>query len=194
MLKKIELRLPKMRGKQLISYMLIFVIIPVANYLIGKHLDKWLSLQIYPPFPFNLVLGFGVFFFGLMVGIRATQLIYKKGGGLPWGEAKKEVQTERLVTEGLYAYTRNPMVLGYSLLPFGMGLMFQSLGMTLSMSPIVLFVNVAIIKLWEEPNLKIRFGKKYEEYRERTPFLIPRDLKFIESLVDPENKRFGLGP
>jgi protein-S-isoprenylcysteine O-methyltransferase Ste14 len=124
-----------------------------------------------------------VFIFGLGVGLRSTRLLYSRGGGLPWGEAVEDAKTSRLVTSGVYAYTRNPMVLGYSLLPFAMGVLLQSLGMTLSITPLVLLLNVAIVKLREEPDLEERFGDEYRRYRERTPFLVPDPRKLYHGFI-----------
>ncbi len=167
------MKAPRVSRGQLLTYMLIFVAMPVVTFFFGGWLDGALNLPRFPPFPFNLIAGFAVFFTGLAIGIKATRLLYRLGYGLPWGEAREVAQTTKLVTRGLYAYIRNPMVLGYSMLPLGMGLMFRSLGMALSITPIVLLVNVVMVKWREEPGLERRFGDEYRGYRRRTPFLIP---------------------
>lgn len=165
---------PRIDKKPLSRYMGIFFVMPVLTYLGGTWVDSMLGLPKFPPFPYNLFLGFAIFGIGLFIGIKATRLLYVLGGGLPWGEARVEDQSKRLVKTGLYVYTRNPMVLGYSLLPCGMGMMFQSLGMMIIFPLSVFAVNIAIVKLKEEPRLEERFGKEYEEYRARTPFLLPQ--------------------
>jgi len=175
---------PKMKRKQLFSYMLIFVAAPILTYTIGRWLDDRLSLPVFPPYPFNLLVGFGVFFSGLAIGIKSTRLLYKEGFGLPWGEVRRNVQSMRLVITGPYAYTRNPMVLGYSMLPLGMGVMFRSLGMALPTSAFVLMVSVVLVKIKEEPKLEERFGNEYREYRRKTPFLIPHMGPLIRGIVD----------
>jgi protein-S-isoprenylcysteine O-methyltransferase Ste14 len=164
----------KVRVTQLVLYLAIFVAMPMLTFLVGRSVDGYLGLPVFPPLPWNLVVGLGVFLGGLWLGLRSTMLLYGLGGGLPWGEVKEEAKTSRLVTSGVYAYTRNPMILGYTLLPFGMGVMFQSPGMALTISPFVLVANVLIVKLVEEPNLVARFGEDYIRYRERTPILIPK--------------------
>lgn len=163
--------------------MMIFVIIPLLTFKFGRYLDYVLEIPPYPAIPWNIFIGFGVFYFGLSLGIKSTRLLYDIGGGLPWGEAVEEVKTTKLVTTGAYKYIRNPMVLGYSLLPLGMGVMFQSPGMALSIFPVVLFLNMAIVKLKEEPDLRRRFGKKYEIYRKSTPFLIPRPRRIYDEII-----------
>lgn len=174
---------PRIRPKQLATYMLIFVAAPVITFTFGRWLDGVLSLPEFPPFPFNLLLGFTVFFAGLSIGIKSTRLLYREGFGLPWGEARREVQSERLVTTGPYAYTRNPMVLGYSLLPLGMGLMFRSPGMAFPTTAAVLLINIVLVKTREEPNLERRFGEEFLDYKRRTPFLIPDAGALMKAIV-----------
>ena len=176
-------RTAPVKARQLTSYIMIFFVMPVITYLAGRRVDSVLGLQRYPPFPWNLYIGVAGFIFGLGGGLRSTRLLYSRGGGLPWGEAVEDAKTSRLVTSGVYAYTRNPMVLGYSLLPLAMGVLLQSPGMALSITPLVLLLNVAIVKLREEPDLEKRFGDEYRRYREKTPFLVPDPGRLYRGFV-----------
>jgi protein-S-isoprenylcysteine O-methyltransferase Ste14 len=169
---------PAIPKGQLVTYLAIFVVVPILTYLIGERLDELLSLPAFPPFPANLLIGFAVFYVGLSIGIKSTKVLYREGMGLPWGEARKKVQSSRLVVTGPYAYTRNPMILGYSMLPCGMGFMFRSPGMFTAIPLAVALINIVIVKIREEPSLETRFGQEFLNYKESTPFLIPgpRDL------------------
>jgi len=165
---------PRIRTKYLLFYASIFIAAPSLTYLVGRFLDYIFILPSFPSFPINLVLGSVIFCTGLAIGIKATRTLFKRGRGLPWGGLEGQSQTSILITNGIYAYTRNPMVLGYCLLPCGMGIMFRSISMALIAPAIILFVSAGITKKREEPNLKKRFGKAYSEYKKNTPFLIPR--------------------
>jgi protein-S-isoprenylcysteine O-methyltransferase Ste14 len=182
-MKDMDGRAPPINRRHLSIYLLIFVVIPLITYILGKFVDGALELPAFPPFPWNMLLGSVIFVLGLSIGIKSTRLLYRLGEGLPWGEAHEDSRTRKLVTRGLYTYTRNPMILGYSLLPCGMGIMFRSIGMTTSITTIVLVINVVIVKIKEEPNLEKRFGETYQDYKRKTPFLIPRDLQFIKYVV-----------
>ena len=164
---------PPINWRQLLFYASIFIIAPILTFIIGRWMDEILHLPKWPGYPSNL-LGIGIIACGVVIGIKSTRQLYFKGSGLPWGEAKKEVQTTHLVTSGLYAHTRHPMTMGYSLLPCGMGLIFQSPGMTFGITILILLINISIIKVYEEPHLEERFGLEYLTYKEKTPFLIPR--------------------
>jgi len=165
---------PRIKQSQLAVYLLIFVAAPTLTFTLGTWLDQTLGFSPYPPFPSNIFLGTAVMIIGLNLGIKSTRQLYHAGLGLPWGEAAHEVETQRLVVDGIYAYSRNPMVLGYSLLPVAMGLMFRSIGMMLSLTPAVLVLNYIIVKTREEPRLLERFGDEYLAYKAKTPFLFPR--------------------
>ncbi|MCW4020571.1 MAG: isoprenylcysteine carboxylmethyltransferase family protein [Candidatus Bathyarchaeota archaeon] len=167
----------------LLPYAVIFVAVPILTFIIGKWVDATLSLPSFPPFPANLCIGAAIFFFGLAIGIKSTRTLYRIGRGLPWGEMSKQSRSTRLVTSGPYAYCRNPMTLGYSLLPCGMGVMFRSIGMTIFVPAIVFAIMIGWLKVKEEPNLEKRFGEAYREYKRRTPFLIPHTRPITLNLI-----------
>jgi protein-S-isoprenylcysteine O-methyltransferase Ste14 len=68
----------------------------------------------------------------------------------------------KLVTDGPYAYSRNPMLTGVFLFLAGIGILYGS------------FASIIGFKYIEEPELEKRFGKAYADYRERTPIIVPR--------------------
>jgi protein-S-isoprenylcysteine O-methyltransferase Ste14 len=176
---------PKIKVNQLLGYLFIFFAMPVINFVFGLWFDSRLNLPRIPIFPLNLFIGMSVMVIGLNLGIKSTRQLFNAGIGLPWGEIDHEVETSKLIIDGLYAYSRNPMVLGYSILPLGMGIMFQSLGMALSMTPVVLLINIIIVKAREEPRLIERFGEEYKKYREKTPFLLPNWFVFFREYLVP---------
>ncbi len=174
---------PRMRIGHLLFYASIFIAAPILTYFVGSFLDALFLFPSFPPFPINLILGSAVFFTGLAIGIKATRTLFKRGRGLPWGEFNGKSQSRTLVTNGIYAYTRNPMVLGYSLLPCGMGIMFRSISMTILIPALTLLASAWVAKTREEPRLHERFGATYSEYKRNTPFLIPRLKPLIVDLT-----------
>ncbi len=163
--------------------MMIFLFIPLITYWLGKTIDNLLKLPKIPNIPWNFILGFPVLLIGLFIGLRATRLIYYKGQGLPWGGIETSVKSRNLVTDGIYSYCRNPMVLGYSMLPVGMGIIFMSVGMFFFIPSIILTYNIIMLKYKEEPSLESRFGVEYLEYKENVPFLLPNISKMFKDLL-----------
>lgn len=153
---------------------LFVVIFPLVTFWTGKMIDGLLGFPIFPPFPWNLLVGLVVLSVGFGVAWGAIYQLYRAGRGLPWGDVDYPAQSTQLVTTGLYAYSRNPMILGFLILLSGIGWVVQSI------SAILLIPLVAFILLWlwlkrrEEPQLEQRFGDAYRAYKETTPLIIPR--------------------
>jgi protein-S-isoprenylcysteine O-methyltransferase Ste14 len=78
-----------------------------------------------------------------------------------------------LLVSGLYRYVRNPMYVALSLMIFGQGLLFGSVGL-LEYGVVVWLGFFVFVVLYEEPTLRGKFGKEYEEYCARVPRWIPR--------------------
>ena len=92
-----------------------------------------------------------------------------KGLGAPFFIAL----SRKLTSDWLYAWTRNPMVLATSAWLLSLGLWFQSGLFVLWV--LILFVPALLffVKVFEERELEIRFGRSYLEYKSRTPMLFP---------------------
>ncbi|WP_417515275.1 methyltransferase family protein [Minwuia sp.] len=73
---------------------------------------------------------------------------------------------DRLVDEGPFRHTRNPMYLGFSVILFGIAIYLGSIGPFLAVP-----VFVAIADRWyipdEEKRMKALFGAQYDAYRAR---------------------------
>jgi protein-S-isoprenylcysteine O-methyltransferase Ste14 len=81
---------------------------------------------------------------------------------------------QELVTEGPYAWSRNPMLTGVFACLFGIGFLLHSLSMVLVWTPVFVVFNILELKLVEEPELERRFGESYIEYKQRVPMFIPK--------------------
>jgi protein-S-isoprenylcysteine O-methyltransferase Ste14 len=109
---------------------------------------------------------FGYIFFGLgaLFGILPI-IIFKRKGGVSRGESY--INTQQIVTTGLYAFVRHPQYLSF---------IFLSLGLTLlSQTWINLILTVLIIILtyqWtfsEDKRLIDKFGEVYKQYKAKVP-------------------------
>ena len=80
---------------------------------------------------------------------------------------------QHLVVTGLYRYVRNPMYVAVSSLIFGQGLLFGSVSL-LEYGLVVWLGFFAFVVLYEEPTLREKFDKEYEDYCARVPRWLPR--------------------
>lgn len=158
----------------IVSVLFLFVI-PIGLLYAGGHLDAYI-------FPFSMpqyvnLVGLPILFTGFLLSITSIWQLYSYGSGISWGDVVDYSPSSRLVTKRLYNYTRNPMLLRYGLFIMGVGLFYESFSTAFIFSTLL----VALVSFWikrkEEPELVKRFGQEYIEYREKTPFIIPRILK-----------------
>ncbi|MFZ5921936.1 MAG: methyltransferase family protein [Chloroflexota bacterium] len=128
-------------------------------------LDSELWVLALPPWLGLSLMGLS----GLFLALAVASLLLK-GLGLPFALAL----TRAVVTDWVYAWTRNPMVLAALAFLVGLGLWLRSglfLAWLLVMVGPVIFV---FLKIYEERELEIRFGRSYLDYKSATPMLWPR--------------------
>jgi len=116
------------------------------------------------PFPapmFVQKLGLGFAALGFIVGLLALIEFRRVGHASdPKGPAG------RLVTSGVYRYTRNPIYLGFALMLIGIPLNTGSYWGVILLWPLITLTNNLIIK-YEEAHLTEEFDTAYMEYSSR---------------------------
>ena len=102
----------------------------------------------------------------LVIWSVSAQVTLGKGTPAP------KVPTQRLVIQGPYAFSRNPMTLGALILYLGIGFGMGS-GVVILLTLVVVSTLLTFIYFHETRELTERFGEAYLEYQRRTPFLLP---------------------
>ena len=74
--------------------------------------------------------------------------------------------TTRIVTHGLYRFTRNPMYIGFALWTFGIAILADSIWM-LGAVPIGLVLTNLLVVEREERYLERKFGEEYLAYKRK---------------------------
>jgi protein-S-isoprenylcysteine O-methyltransferase Ste14 len=108
--------------------------------------------------------GIALMAIGVMLYVYCAIRFAREGRGTP----SPIEPTRRLVTSGIFRYSRNPIYVGY--VAFLLGL-FVFFGDTLLLAYALLVAGLihALVVRWEEPDLTQRFGDEYESYLQRTP-------------------------
>lgn len=120
-----------------------------------------------------LLVGLAVIFviFGILISLRRRKYFNSSQvSGVP--ELSKTQYPGRLITEGPYAYIRNPRYVEMAILTLGYVLLANYL-VPYIMYLLSLPVTYQVVIL-EEKELLQRFGKEYEEYCLRVPRFIPK--------------------
>ena len=84
----------------------------------------------------------------------------------------------RLVTGRLYGWMRNPMYVAVTTIVLGEAMFYGSVALLVWAAVVWVLMNFFVI-LYEEPNLRRRFGPPYEAYLERVPRWIPSRPRII---------------
>ena len=113
--------------------------------------------------------GIGVLLIGLTLFVASLRQFIVRGRGTlaPWDPPT------HLVVEGPYRYVRNPMISGVLFIVSGEAMVLLSSAHGV-WALIFFLINVTYIPISEEPGLRQRFGRSYDEYCANVGRFIPR--------------------
>jgi len=106
----------------------------------------------------------------LMLAFRAAanggrELSKGRVGDIP------RMETNRLVTTGLYSCMRHPMLFGLTLLPLGWAFLLGSPTFMTLVAPLEMLFIVLMVIIFEEREADSKFGEAYETYRQQVPMV-----------------------
>lgn len=161
---------PKRRRELLTPLgLLIFAGTLTAVIVGGLYTDRWIGLPALLPGTAGVTVGVLLLSAGALLSGWCVVLFWKaRGAPVPVNPP------EELIVSGPYAWVRNPMLTGVFAMLFGLGLLLHSVGIAFIWTPAYVLVQVAELKLVEEPEMARRFGAAYAEYRSRVPMFVPR--------------------
>lgn len=156
--------------RQLIS----IVILPfAAAVMVPLWLIKARDVALQPPATaiefLAVALGLLLLSGGLWLFTSSVRRFARDGDGTlaPWDPPR------RFVVTGPYRYVRNPMISGVIFILLGEAALLWSRP-HLAWALIFIAANAVFIPVFEEPQLRARFGERYEVYTRHVGRLIPR--------------------
>jgi protein-S-isoprenylcysteine O-methyltransferase Ste14 len=114
------------------------------------------------------LIGFLVALAGQVVRAGTIGLVYIIRGG-----KNRQVYAKDLVTEGVFAHSRNPMYVGNLLILSGMAITSNCWTTVLVAIPVTAFIYRAIVAA-EENYLRGRFGPAFDDYCRSVPRFLPK--------------------
>lgn len=133
------------------------------------HLDELIGLKPLPWRSVFLIAGIILAVPGLYFLAISNKLLRALGSG-----TNAFRLTKQIVEADIYKYTRNPMSLGYYLFSLGVGFISGSTLLTLYVLLGLIPAHLFFLRFFEELELELRLGESYKEYKQKTPFLVPR--------------------
>ena len=133
---------------------LVFLIVLLATY--GMHYFWPIGIGSVSVFKY---IGMAVVVLGIVIIIIASISFKQTETNIePWKP------TTKIITAGIYGYSRNPIYLALCLVQMGMGIFLNSLWVLIGVIiTAILLYHIAIIK--EELYLETKFGEEYVQYR-----------------------------
>lgn len=147
--------------------------------------DKKGAAVKFPPlliFLFLLVIAYGLQYFWPISIIGSSGLRYIGGGVVMLGigivilaaqsfkRAETNIEpwkpTTKIISTGIYTYSRNPIYTGFCLVLIGIGIFLNSLWILISFIPSAILVYYVAIKK-EEIYLERKFGEEYISYKNK---------------------------
>jgi protein-S-isoprenylcysteine O-methyltransferase Ste14 len=111
-----------------------------------------------------IIFGVVLFFAGIYICIWA-KLVMKKNWGIP---SQLNIKRQRkLIREGPFKFSRNPMYLGFIVLLLGYSIALRSMLLPLIVGLAIWYFTRAVKK--EEKLLEKNFGSTYKDYKRRVP-------------------------
>jgi protein-S-isoprenylcysteine O-methyltransferase Ste14 len=153
-----------------LALIILIIVIPIGIIFFG--LPWYLSFINY----YGTILGVILVVIGIIINSVAIM-----NQGYKYSDNTTE-NINKLVTTGIYAYTRNPMYLGQAIIVIGLFIVFP---FTILLIPVFLFIFALYSRAkTEEKELYGKFGEEYMEYKGEVSFLIPNPIKMIKSKED----------
>ena len=147
---------------------LIWILMLIGGGILGISLDlQWFHSLFVNPLFHLATLAAGIFLLRLV--LRASRhtgrLLARLGreGDIP------RMETNKLVTTGVYSCMRHPMHFGLLFFPWSVALILGSPSFILVIAPLEMLFILIMIKLVEEPEVIRKFGDSYREYQKQVP-------------------------
>lgn len=149
--------------------MLVWLVFLVGGIWGGLSLDRILFPAVYRSLWFHMagfLVGLGLLRLVMTVSRNTGRTLAKYGreGKLP------RMETNRIVTAGVYRYMRHPMHLGLLFFPFAFAFLVGSPSFVFMIAPAEAILILLLIKWIEEPEAIRKFGTEYLNYMSQTPW------------------------
>jgi protein-S-isoprenylcysteine O-methyltransferase Ste14 len=125
----------------------------------------------------SFIIGVGLLWLVMRISKNTGKTLAKYGRK---GKIKR-LDTNILVTQGIYKYMRHPMHLGLFLFPLSIAFMTGIISFIIIIVPAEIIIMLLLIKLIEEPEAISKFGNDYIQYKKNTPAFCLR-IKCIKEL------------
>jgi len=169
---------------------IIWLLFIIGGIALSIYMDKYVFHlpRLEKGFVYYIIFGFGVILFVNILNISGNvgRTLAKHG------KTSKDIgrlQTDRLVTTGIYSKMRHPMNQGLIMLPMAIALIGVSPSFIFFIAPIEMLAMYIMIRTIEEAETRRKFGKEYDDYCAKTPRFCFKWECIKALLKNPDAKR-----
>ena len=146
---------------------ILWLLLLIGGAVLGICMDWNSELFRNPLFHIaSAIVGFIVLMFSFRAaGNGGRELSKGRVGDIP------RLETNKLVTTGIYGCMRHPMLFGLTLLPLGWALLIGSSSYILIIAPLEMLFIIFMVIVFEEREAENKFGDDYRRYREKVPMV-----------------------
>jgi len=145
--------------------------IPLSMYFVAWALGVSLPEGIFWGHTLQQYMGYWAMYIGYGLNLLGGVLIILGWKGIHSQYWRRDEGEGKLVTEGIYSYSRHPQYLGFILMTLGLLIHWTTIPL-LIMWP-MLVVQYYRLARREERDMEREFGESYSEYKKRVPMFIP---------------------
>jgi len=145
----------------------LWLLMLLGGAALGISMDQ--SSMLYHDFTFHIITAL-IGFIIISIAFRAAakggkELAKGREGDIP------RLETNKLVTSGIYSCMRHPMLFGLTLLPLGWALLLGSPTFITIIAPIEMIFIIFMVVIFEEMEIKRKFPQEYEDYKKEVPMV-----------------------
>ena len=146
---------------------LLWVLMLVGGAIYGKLVD--INDPVWHSYIFHII----SFILGYIVLVYAFRSAANGGRELKKGRVGDipRLETNRLVTTGIYSCMRHPMLFGLTLLPLGTALVVGSPTFISIIAPLEMIFIIFMVIVFEEWEVRKKFADEYREYASKVPMV-----------------------
>jgi protein-S-isoprenylcysteine O-methyltransferase Ste14 len=127
--------------------------------LLAAALVEWLYPTTFAQGPVRWIAGSFFFLFGVWLNVAGFRTQRRAGTDpIPFNP------TTRIVSHGLYRFTRNPMYIGFAFWTLGLAVLIDSVWMLVALPVGLVLIDLLVVRR-EEAYLERKFGDEYLQYK-----------------------------
>ncbi len=159
---------------------LLWIFILVGGVYFGIKCDLIYFGDLFGSITFH-IFSFAIGLFMMKLSFNAAKVggrelkKYGRDGDIP------RLETNKLVTTGIFECFRHPMLFGLSFIPLSLALMIGSPTFILFISPLEMIFILVMVLVFEEREAYKKFGKEYIKYKDKTP-IFSKDIECYKRL------------